>query len=167
MAGKRSEQIKAYIVVGLALVLVISAYLRFIQAKVTTSREDRLPSSSSPLEQFRLPQIRTEKPQNSKILETAVKEYLKAPIRDIFEPLGYEQKAAAPPPPEKEASKPLPTLNLKGTIVGGKRPIAIINDLFVRPGDWIGDYRVARIGKKDVLLDSGKHKILLEILKNE
>jgi len=37
----------------------------------------------------------------------------------------------------------------------------------VRPGDRIGDYQVAWIGKKEVVLESQGKRITLEIMKNE
>ncbi len=55
-------------------------------------------------------------------------------------------------------------MTLKGTIVGGKRPIAIINDRFVRMGDRIGDYQVVEIDKDRVTLRSGIYEIVLEVL---
>ena len=66
---------------------------------------------------------------------------------------------------QQEPPKPLPIFKLKGTIVGGARPMAIINDQFVRTDDVIYEYKVVSIGKTSVLLDSGKRKIELEMMK--
>ena len=52
---------------------------------------------------------------------------------------------------QKEQS---PSPKLKGTIVGGKRPIAIIDDQLYRMGDQIGEYKIILIGKNKVLLES-------------
>ncbi len=75
----------------------------------------------------------------------------------------------AQPAPEQnqmeEIPEPPPPMTLKGTIVGGKRPIAIINDRFVRMGDRIGDYQVVEIDKDIVKLSSGNNEIVLEVLK--
>ncbi len=68
---------------------------------------------------------------------------------------------------KQQAAIPLSSMELKGTIVGGGKPLAIINDQFVGTGDWIGEYQVIRIGKKTVLLDSGHHQIALEMVKDE
>ena len=166
MAGKKSEQIKRYIVIGLALVLVISLYFRFIHAKVKNSA-DPVPSAL-PLAPLNIPLIKWKNQQNAQSPESHDHNYLQDFVRDIFSPLKppvttKNQTKKQEPPQEK----PAPTFKLKGTIVGGKNPIAIIDNQFVRTGDSIGEYRVARIGKKEVLLDSGDKKITLEILKNE
>ena len=62
---------------------------------------------------------------------------------------------------------PAPTLKLSGTIVGGERPIAIINNQLIRLGDWIEGFKVVKIGKTEVLLDSGISKIVVALVKNE
>jgi hypothetical protein len=98
--------------------------------------------------------------------ESSVHEHIQTAIRDIFSPLA-DPKSAKNRDREEASRNPGESLTLGGTIVGGKSPIAIINDQFVRTGDWIGDFRVVRIGKKDVLLDSGGQKMALEIMKNE
>ena len=146
--GKRNDQVKIYIVVGLALVLAIFVYFRFIHAK-TSPDEDRT-HSMAPLDQFNIPLIKTEKPQNAQSREPDVYSSLYGPIRDIFSPL-YSPPRAATPPHEPEASRLTPSFKLKGTIVGGRRPIAIIDDRFVSTGDWIGEYQVVWIGKKEAL----------------
>jgi len=91
---------------------------------------------------------------------------LQSVVKDIFaEPVRPE-----PPQPASEENqgeeelKPPPPMTLKGTIVGGKRPIAIINDRFVRMGDRIGDYQVVEIDKDRVTLRSGIYEIVLEVL---
>ena len=67
----------------------------------------------------------------------------------------------------KESPKAVPSLKLRGAIVGGGKPVVIINDRFLHLGDWIGDYQVVRIGKKEVLLEAGNDKIELGMVKNE
>lgn len=96
-------------------------------------------------------------------------DHLPASIRDIFSPLNSPPRAEKTSE-EKEVERsdpPPPSFTLKGTIVGGRNPIAIIDDQFVRPGDWVGEYRVVKIGKKEVVLDSDYGQVVLEILKNE
>jgi IS30 family transposase len=116
--------------------------------------------------------------QNARWREPPVNESLPVVLRDIFAPLKSPKKVKSRPtaplksrkkarrrPTEQKPSRPPPSLKLRGTIVGGQRPIAIINDQFVRIGDWIGEYRVVRIGKTEVLLNSGDRKIELEMVK--
>jgi hypothetical protein len=58
-------------------------------------------------------------------------------------------------------------LKLKGTIVGGGIPIAIIDDQFVRVGDGIANYKVVKIAGNRVFLTSGNYQKVLEVLNNE
>jgi hypothetical protein len=51
-----------------------------------------------------------------------------------------------------------------GVIVGGGDPIAIINGQFVRTGERIGKYKVAMIGEKKVVLQSGNRMAELKLL---
>ena len=164
MAGKKSEQIKIYVVIGLSLVLMIGAYFQFIHAKVSRGKD--VAASTAPLAQLNVPVINKEKPKNTRSGGSPVDEYLHASIRDIFSPLRSSRDTESQPKGQ-ESEEEVSSFTLKGTIVGGERPIAIINDKFVRTGDWIGEYRVARIGKKEVLLESGGEKVVLEIMKNE
>ncbi len=54
-------------------------------------------------------------------------------------------------------------LELNGTIVGGNNPVAIINNQFLRTGEWIGGYQVVKIDKYKVLLSSGDYQKVLEV----
>ena len=56
------------------------------------------------------------------------------------------------------------TLELKGTILGGKNPMAIINDKFVRTGEKIGGYKVVRITPNTVYLRAGSHQKVIKVL---
>jgi hypothetical protein len=164
--GKRLEQIKLYLVIGLALVFVIVAYFRFTGAKGNNGKDISSPVLP-PVEQVKVATPKSET-KGSKIinyLEPAVHKRVQTVIRDIFSPLAKPKEANQD---SHETSRDTgESLTLAGTIVGGRKPIAIINDQFVRTGDWIGGFRLVRIGEKDVLLDSGNHKIVLEIMKND
>ncbi|GAJ11370.1 unnamed protein product [marine sediment metagenome] len=162
MQGKKGEQIKVYIIIGLALVAAIVGYFRFVHKKPTRDA-DRTPPAVS-IARFDVSQVEINNTRNARWREPPVNEALPVVLRDIFVPLKSPKKAQRRPT-EQKPSKPLPSLKLSGTIVGGKRPVAIINDQFVRIGDWIGEYKVVRIGKKEVLLDSGNRKIELEMVK--
>lgn len=164
MAGKKGDQIKIYVVIGLSLVLIIGAYFSFIHAKVRRGKD--VAASTAPLAQLNVPVINKEKPKNTRPGGSSVDKYLPASIRDIFSPLKSSTDKESRPK-GREGEEEVSSFTLKGTIVGGERPIAIINDKFVRTGDWIGEYKVARIGKKEVLLDSDGKKMVLEIMKNE
>ena len=144
--------------------LIIGAYFRFIHAKVRRGKD--VAASTAPLAQLNVPLINKEKPKNKRSGGSSVDQYLVASIRDIFSPPESSTDKESLSKKETDEEK-VSSFTLKGTIVGGERPIAIINDKFVRTGDWIGEYKVARIGKKEVLLDSDGEKVVLEIMKNE
>jgi type II secretory pathway component PulC len=190
MARDKGEKVKIVLVLLLSLVLVISFYFRFIHAKVremeqpvkkpAAAQQERLKGREgrdfnplSPLAGLKLPPEEGPSHPETQDLKPGFHDDLQTAIRDIFMPL----LSAGSKPPSKEIEpepdpvpsvpEPLPSFTLKGTIVGKKGSIAIIDDQFLRPGDWIGEFQVAEIRKKDVLLDSGKRKILLEIMKNE
>ena len=185
MAEKKKERIKIYITIGLAVVLVISGYFRLIHAK--TKRSVTTPAPQPSLASINIPKIQTKPQQETKqpepvrsddlksVLQQVIKQpesdrfdVLQSAIRDIFAEPVRPAKPAKPLPEEnqvEEKPKPPPPMTLKGTIVGGKRPIAIINDRFVRMGDRIGDYQVVEIDKDKVKLSSGNNEIVLEVLK--
>ena len=156
-----ADQFKVYLVYALAAILCISVYIRFVHSRLwgqgtTKSFSAPIASMSIPLSQPK----QVEEPQVAVLFEDP------PPFvtRDIFAPrkaLTVEKSKS-----EKPQEAP-PTFRLKGTIVGGQRPLAIIDDRFLRVGDRIGDYNVVRIRKKDVLLMSDRTKLHLEIKKGE
>ena len=169
MAGKKSDKIKIYITLGLAVMLLISAYFRIIRPRTKGTANATASRPSAPVVQ--IPKVNTDTPQQ---IETPRKKEkikkkqnpiysMSSMVRDIF----AEPAVPVPVKEEKEEEKPsLPPSTLKGTIVGGENPVAIINGKFLRMGDWIGDYQVVRIDKNEVLLSAGNHEVVLEVLKN-
>ena len=105
-------------------------------------------------------------PKTERPREPVGQEYIHASIRDIFSPLIAPKKATYQPD-EQGQSSPIENLKLTGTIIGGRNPIAIIDEQFIREGDWISEYKVVRIRKKDILLESDDGKIALEMMKND
>ena len=164
-AGKK-EKIKLYLVIGLAFILMLSLFFRFV--KHGNKGIEVEASQRSPDSRYITPDLESAKAPDSRAprAKAELNEDLQSLIRDIFKPMETSPKASDKSP-GLEAPKPLASLNLKGTIVGKKGSIALIDDQFLRPGDWIGGYKVTSIGKKEVLLDSGDQKIRLEIMKNE
>ncbi|MBE0556402.1 MAG: hypothetical protein IH628_04135, partial [Proteobacteria bacterium] len=100
----------------------------------------------------------------------------RAELRDIFVPAKAPaketvkeaaKKAAAGTPSVADAAvpvQPLPSLQLTGTIVGDKRPIAVINGRFLRTGDMIAGFEVVSIARDQVTLSGGGRKVLLNLL---
>jgi hypothetical protein len=188
MAGKKGDKIKIVFVIVLSMILVISFYFRFIHAKVK-DKEGLMNNPSAeqrdmhnrpggpgrkPLTAYgglNIPKINIAALQKIQDLKPAVNDDLQTVIRDIFIPIvssSIPSKAIeTQSEPEPSVPKPPPSFKLRGTIVGKRGSIAIIDDRFLRKGDWIGEFQVAEIRKKNVLLDSGDQKITLEILKNE
>ena len=161
MQKEKSNQIKTYVVIGLCVVFLLVGYFRFVHKRVTHNAGPT--PSTVPIARLEVPKVEAKTLPNPQRAKVPVSEPLREDLTDIFAPLKSpvkkEGQPEAPEPP-----KPVPSLKLLGTVVGGKRPIAIINDQFVRTGDSIGEYKVISIGKKGVLLDSGTKKIRLTMV---
>ena len=167
MAEKKSEKIKLYLVVGLAVVFLIMAYFQFFRPEAGTEVNaalQELPSAEQASMDIR--QVIEQKSRTVNDRRTPVPEQMRAVVRDIFSPQAAPKKRGTLSR-ERDARDSGESLKLGGTIVGGEKPIAIINDQFFRKGDWIGEFRIVSIGAKDVVLDSGDQKLSLEIMKNE
>ncbi len=163
MPEKKSERIKIYVLILGAVVFVIVGYFQFIHKKPSTVRART--SSNKPLSQLQVPEVDVKIRQTIRRAEPADEVSPPASIRDIFSPV--KSSLAEKSPAKQQSAIPLSAMELKGTIVGGGKPLAIINDQFVGTGDWIGGYQVIRIGNKAVLLNSGHHQIELEMIKDE
>jgi hypothetical protein len=181
VSKSKNETLKLYVVIGLSFVFAVALYFRFIHKKPENDAASPKPSVIH-LAQFNIPQIKPENfLKNAQHDEPMVQESPPVLIRDVFAPLvpltktkplkSVSKKAPSKSPPKKasqptkqEPLQPPPSLELKGTIVGGAKSVAIINDQFVRLGDWIDEYQVVWIGQKDVLLDSGRRKLELKLV---
>jgi hypothetical protein len=156
------ERKKLYIVIGLAAIFAAVGYFRFLHGKITFFNQPergvaipaKIEVSAIDLKGIRLagesPKMAPEGPRTG--------------LRDIFSP----GKAPVSKIPSIKAAtvplKPLPTLQLTGTIIGGKRPIAIINGQFLRKGEKIAGFEVVSIASNRVTLSGEGRKILLNIL---
>ncbi len=175
MPKKKSERIKLYLVIGLVVIFVISGYFRFMHKKIKSVSDQAV--TAKPLARVDVHQPEINRPGKNKGLASPEKGSLRTDIRDIFTPQALPQWADNPSgrrgirrtgqPLAKKSTKPPLVLELSGMIVGGRKPVAIINDQFLRKGERIGDYRVIWISKNAVMLDSGKERIELEIGNHE
>ena len=163
MPAQKSKKVKLYIIVGLLCVAVIVAYFRFIKKKPDSDAE----IAKSPPQEVTFNVSQIEKPRLKKRLQEPrqpVNEFLRMNIRDIFSPvrLPIESQLLI-----QSEQMPVPTgvLTLKGTIIGGENPMAIINDKFVQMGEKIGGYQIVRIDPNEVLLRSDSHEKVLQVLK--
>lgn len=165
MPVKKSEKIKLYFVIGLLCVAVIVAYFRFVGKKNDSITE----ISKSPPQEMTFNVSQMEKPRlRQRLQEPRLPDdgSLKMNIRDIFSPLRLPIETDNLIQSE-QTPEPSGVLTLKGTIIGGKDPMAVINDKFVRLGEKIGEYQVVTIYQDGVLLKSGGHEIVLHILRLE
>ena len=150
----------------MSLVLVTLAYFRFVHKKPERSRSVAPSTATAPATQFELLQPEKENLKNTQGRESVVRESTGAVIRDIFAPLKSLPRANRLA--KKGASSNRGgSLQLKGVIIGGKNPIAIINDKLVRTGERIGDYTLVRVEKKEVFLRSANRNIRLTLENNE
>lgn len=156
------EKIKLYVVIMLAIVLLISFYFRFIHAKVTENRKTEPVTST--VQNIELPRVDRETEEKGPVSEPVRRRLSQKVIRDIFSPLHSTEKApeSATTRDNDSSEKNLEVI-LRGTITGKDGAIAIINNKFVRQGDYVGVYRVAYIGEKHVLLESNGVKVKLEL----
>lgn len=168
MPPDKREKIKFLIVIVLALILLTMAYFRFWHKK-SSAAPDRLAAAPSQPEQVAT-QITIDRQSDEGVYDRPPAVSLPSVKRDIFRPLRIPPAVASRTPKNKPAnSKPAPVPNFKlgGTIVGGGESMAIINDRFLRTGDSIAAFKVVRIEKNNVLLESGKKYIELRMINNE
>ena len=165
MPKKNADQIKIYIVIGLALFLAIVGYFRLIHKKEQPKTTNPNFSDSTASEN-KMQHVEPVTLQQRDWHARLAAEPMRAITRDIFFPVNPLKRLKPQTSTERSISPP-PSLELKGTIVGGDRPIAIIDDKFVRTNDRIEGYRVIWIGKKMVVMDSGEKKLILELMQND
>jgi hypothetical protein len=166
MPKNRNEKIKIYVVTVLTLVLAVLGYYRFLHKESTVVANVK-PDRITPPVGFDVPQVKIKDPvPKAGSYPAGDKEPGRAFLRDIFAPVKPLLKKVLQPA-EPTTSKPAPSLTLRGTIVGGERPIAIINDQFLRQGDQIGEFRVVNIGNKEVVLGSDTKTLVLQLKNHE
>ena len=160
----KSERIKLYVLFLGCVVFVTVGYFRFFYKK-TPSAPVRTPFVAA-LDRLQVPRVDINPPPEVQIPGLSGPQYLQTFVRDIFSPLASTpmgQRLAAVQP----SAAPSAAITLMGTIVGGGKPLAVINDQFVGTGDWLGEYQVTLIEKNKVLLNSGERQIKLEMVKDE
>jgi type II secretory pathway component PulC len=145
-------------------VFIAVGYFRFFQEK-----KDAMPSGAAPQPEMPLvvPDVKNPKSFQDGRVRIPVAERRPAVVRDVFTPgESAPSPEGRPPSPdgtpiEKQQTAVSATFKLKGTIVADNRPLAIINDRFVRTGDEIEGYRVVKIETKRVWLESGNHRVVV------
>ncbi len=173
----QNEKVKRYLVLGLAVAAMVVAYFQFFKHKDDAVKVISEPAAviSKPVAKTVTYKIEPKKeiqrqisppPQEQKRL------FLLTDMRDVFEP--------PPVPPELKkktmtagretnaSNKVVPEdipLTLSGTIVGGSKSMAIINEKFVGLGEKIDIFEVIRIEANKVVLKAGTHERILTVLK--
>ena len=168
LKGKAGDRIKIYLVVGLAMVLAALVY-RHLKAKPAGTPLPAPPSVTSglaevadlaPLVMGNLPKTQPAKVKG--------KEPRRDSLRDVFAPMGaFRQVEQRITLKGERGGQKAHGLKLKGVIVGGNNPVAIINGKFLRLGERIDGYLVVRIEANKVFLRSGNSTFKLELAKND
>lgn len=155
------ERTKLYIVIGLSAVFVAVGYFRFLHGKITFfNQPERGVAIPAMIE---VPAVDLKGVQPAGQPRKMAPEGPRAGLRDIFAPV---KAPAAEIPSDTTAvpPKPLPPLQLTGTIIGGKRPLAVINGQFLRKGEMIAGFEVVSIARDQVTLSGEGRRVLLNIL---
>jgi hypothetical protein len=155
--GKRNR-IKLMILIGVAVIFVATGYFRFFHKKgpATAVSPPAPPVATAAAPVDLKPLLQT--PAGPEMAAEPVR----SAIRDIFDPQRQALRGGVSSALQPAASGA--GFVLGGTIVGGGKPLAIINDQFLGIGSSIGGYRVKNITKKGVTLQSDHDQIELPVL---
>ena len=163
MAQTKAEQIKLYIIIGLMVVAAAVAYFRFFHKKKPSAAipaPGALTAANAPAAGLTVPEIKIKALKSTTSAQSQGPEIGDIVLRNIFSPLRWPKRAEAQAEVEEPDAtdvddmememvearleeelllqpKPFPQVILLGTLIGGKKPIAIIDDQFMRPGDAI------------------------------
>ena len=126
MPAQKSDQMKIYIIVGLAVILLISAYFRFVHKKPAGGAGGPATSGTASTRHV-APKLELDIPQPAKDDRSALDELVGWVIRDIFSPIRSSTTSGVLSVSRKEPKqeeKQTSTLQLKGIILAGERPVA-------------------------------------------
>lgn len=158
------ERTKLYIVIGLSAVFVAVGYFRFLHGKITVfNQSERGVAIPAMIE---VPAVDLKGIQPAGQPQKMAFEGPRAGLRDIFAPAKKTATGTAAGIPSAAAVplQPLPPLQLTGTIIGGKRPLAIINGRFLRQGESIEGFQVLSIARNQVIIAREGRKVVLNVL---
>ena len=163
MGGSKSKKIKLQIVIALSVVFAVMAYFRFVHSKMADVSGQR--PSNTAIPQAQIPHVDIESLKNPIRPDSLAEGALGIVFRDIFLPPNLPVLALEKPE-EPDLKENGPGMILTGTITGGSRAMAIINDQFLQVGDLIGEFCVISIEKNRVVVASGNETISLETIPN-
>ena len=188
MAQTKAEQIKLYIIIGLMVVAAAVAYFRFFHKKKPSAAT---PAPGAPTAGIAavltVPEIKIKPLKSMTSAKSQVSEIGAITLRNIFSPLRWPKRAEAQQEVEEPDTtdvddmelemvearmeeellrqpKPFPQVKLLGTLIGGKKAIAIIDNRFMRAGDAINEYKIVKITPDEVLLKYGDEEVVLKVL---
>ena len=155
---------KIYILIAATIVFVAVGYFRFFYKKPPGKPGPK--EALAALEPLQAPEVNLQKTGRAEKIRIFPNPPDPASIRDLFKP--FEAVLAEEKIPQSPAAvKPAPALKLRGVIVGGQNPLAIINDRFVRKGDRIDGLRVVSIETCHVRLVSSHQQLVLKLVEDE
>jgi len=166
MLSKIPERVKIYFIIGLSVLFVLVGYFRFFHGKIAPTRPA---SVAAPPVRIAVPAVDVKGLPTAGQAPQAVYEPRRGTLRNIF----ATGKFAPPKEVSAEAqtriaaaesSNPLPSLKLTGTIIDGKKPLAIINGQFLREGERIEGFQVVSITRDQVTLTAEGRTLLLNVL---
>jgi hypothetical protein len=164
MPLKTQQRVKIYIVIVLSLLFFAIGYFRFIHGRPGVPKERTGEPGASVATELRTANVSASVPAG-RILEN-FHEPPRAKLRNIFAPAiaaGNVNRSASA---VLETPKPPTSLKLTGTIVGGRKPIAIINGRLLRSGDRIDGFQVVAITGNRVFLKGEGGRVMLNVLES-
>lgn len=159
---ENKERTKLIIVIGLAVLFVLTGYFRFFHGKGASPVQPNIAAETAV--PFAVPPVDLKGLRPAAGLPESVSPP-RVPLRNIFAPAGKTFAPGSVPGEFGGASqKSLTTLQLTGTIIGGKRPLAIINGRFLRQGESIEGFQILSIARNQVIVAREGQKIVLNVL---
>lgn len=162
---EKRERVKLYMVIALLAVFVLVGYIRFFGGKTASPVQSNLAAAAG--EAITVPAVDLKGLQQAprapeKVLPSST------PLRNIFIPfVPAEKRPVAKDAPQEPAGAPqksLITLKLTGTIIGGGRPLAVINGRFLGRGESIEGFQILSIDRNAVIIAKEGQKVTLNVL---
>ena len=155
-----SEKHKAYVLVVAVIIAALVAYVRFFRDRPPSTGTQPPAAADTGTTPFADRQLST--PQKQRVTH-GFGSPAYSQIRNLFAPQGLSPDVLLKPA-GPSVTQPTQTLELSGTVLGGNTALAIINDQFIRQGQTIGGYRVAKIMPDRVHLIFGEHEKILDVM---
>lgn len=156
------ERTKLFIVIGLSVVFFATGYFRLLQGKIAFFKQPESGIAIPAMTEVPAVDLKGLRPAGEPPPMASAEP--RRVLRDIFVPVRTPAAEIARAAAAVVPLKPLPSLHLAGTIVGGKRSLAIINGQFLRKGEKVAGFEVVSITRDQVILSGEGRKVLLNTL---